>query len=347
MDARADAARLLNLKADGRLLNMQGQAVMLSPRGLSGKDAASLLGLGLPQLGMKKSFGFVPDVIATHPKTPTQKPAAPPPLPAMASSSYLTAAQAPPPPSSAPPIAVAAPPSAQDLYELYRLCGGNQQEVMQLLARAWATSVEAIEPTVSAWLEQLPTPVPPSRSTSAPPIFKPFMTGGLPPSEQTKNAVVAKITRTPAASAPPNAQRVAEVRSAAIAGLNHASTRLNHSVSHRSGLRSGIIPPQVLALPQPTSFAPVLFTPAEVDAVPEEDENHAYWESFGGTSRNSGIFSKQAAAAMGSGAKQIILAPNVEDDSPLANVFVARQAALNSKLKPTEPLRGGSTRMRG
>ena len=298
---------------------------MLSPRGLGGHGAKSILGmnqLAIEQQQRRRHFEFQPDIVGVHPKTPTQKPA-------------LPAALGP-----SPSMASAAPPSAQDLFELYKLCGGNRLEVMQLLARAWGTSPQEIEPTVSAWLDQLPVPLPPSRSTSAPPQLSGALATGprllLDAGDAAKRAMAAKITRTPAASAPPN-QRSSEVRLAAIHGLNSASTRLNASVSHRSPYRSGALPPaQILSLPQPASFAPVVFTPAEVDAVPEEEPVEFWDDGAPGGARGGDPAAKPAGLRVSNTA-----------DHPLANVFVARQAALNSKLKPTEPLRGGSTRMRG
>ena len=64
-------------------------------------------------------------------------------------------------------------PSVEDLFALYRLCGGDAERVIELLARLWGTTPDAIKPTVYAWLGNMPTTYvgPPSRSRTAPPTL--------------------------------------------------------------------------------------------------------------------------------------------------------------------------------
>lgn len=72
------------------------------------------------------------------------------------------------------------PPSVDDLFALYRLCGGDSERVVELLSRLWSTQPEAIRPTVLAWIGGLPaTYKPPSRSRTAPPVLPQwFMSAG-------------------------------------------------------------------------------------------------------------------------------------------------------------------------
>ena len=77
-------------------------------------------------------------------------------------------------------------PSVEDLFALYRLCGGDAERVIELLARLWNTDAAAIAPTVRAWLGDMPSACqPPSRTRTAPPVLPSwFMTprwsGGAP-----------------------------------------------------------------------------------------------------------------------------------------------------------------------
>ena len=69
-------------------------------------------------------------------------------------------------------IADLEPPSVDDLFALYRLCGGDESKVIELLSRMWGTQPEAIAPTVRVWLGGLPAQYkPPSRSRTAPPAL--------------------------------------------------------------------------------------------------------------------------------------------------------------------------------
>ncbi len=85
-----------------------------------------------------------------------------------------------PPPQQPPPqqpqkVAMATPP-AEDLFALYRLCGGDEVKVIDLLAQLWGTAAVSIAPMVRQWLQNMPKLVPPSRSRTAPPMleFAPF-----------------------------------------------------------------------------------------------------------------------------------------------------------------------------
>lgn len=68
-----------------------------------------------------------------------------------------------------------------DLFALYRLCGGDATRVIELLARLWGAQPQLIAPTVRAWLGNLPAAAPPpSRSRTAPPALPSwFLTAGL------------------------------------------------------------------------------------------------------------------------------------------------------------------------
>ena len=60
------------------------------------------------------------------------------------------------------------PPAMEDLFALYKLCGGNVERCINLLARLWEVSVARIAPVVRSWLSLMPEVPPPSRMRSAP-----------------------------------------------------------------------------------------------------------------------------------------------------------------------------------
>ena len=93
--------------------------------------------------------------------------------------------QQPPPPPPPPPRALPTeqdrpaqtlempPPAEDDLLALYRLCGGDELQLIMVLAKMWSTSPAAIAPTVRGWLQRMPKlepPAPPPRS--APPTLE-------------------------------------------------------------------------------------------------------------------------------------------------------------------------------
>ena len=98
---------------------------------------------------------------------------APPPPP------QVSAYPPPPPPvSNAAAAAAQEQPSTEDLFALYRLCGGDSERVVELLARLWGSDPNTIAPTVYAWLGGLPPSYrpPPSRSRTAPPALPSWFT---------------------------------------------------------------------------------------------------------------------------------------------------------------------------
>lgn len=107
---------------------------------------------------------------------------------------------APPPPLPEPPqpepfpqlVHTAVPPSVEDLFSLWRLCGGSEIHVVETLARLWGCSPLSIADTVRSWLVGMPAIQPPSRSHSAPAVLplevrerlKSAAPGGFPTSKQ-------------------------------------------------------------------------------------------------------------------------------------------------------------------
>ena len=187
-----------------------------------------------PDRNDRKPHPLGPPVNARPPWLPTPPSASsrPPPGPSHAESAAMMAAGRPlprnetprrpkPPPPAVPaprqpavnPPAVAAqptpmtgpsassflppePPSIDDLFALYRLCGGNESRCIDLLARLWDAPRDAIAPTVRQWLSGLPSVAPPSRSRSAPPMLPAWLAGA--------DAVLAsgKLGPIPTAAAP-------------------------------------------------------------------------------------------------------------------------------------------------
>jgi hypothetical protein len=122
-------------------------------------------------------------------------------------------------------------PTPEHLHSLLRMCG-SEQGVVNLLAKSYGLSPDAIDETVRQWLSDLPGIVPPSRQRSAPPIFcakPPSALITMYPPSASRGAEVLPI-RTPPASAPvkSGAELVTAMRA-----LNH---RLNQRVSTRAPL---------------------------------------------------------------------------------------------------------------
>ena len=76
-----------------------------------------------------------------------------------------------PPPPPPPQILTAVPPSIEDLFSLWRVCGGSEAHVVETLARLWGTAPGDIAETVRTWLAPMPPIKLPSRSHSAPPVL--------------------------------------------------------------------------------------------------------------------------------------------------------------------------------
>ena len=113
-----------------------------------------------------------------------QQPRAPTPSPASSAQLAGRAVQPLPPrqptphpaPSSLPPAAQhhphppRGPPSHQDVYALWRLAGGEESQVADMLARLYQAPVEQVAPGVRDWVrDNRPSLIPVSRSQSEPP----------------------------------------------------------------------------------------------------------------------------------------------------------------------------------
>ena len=185
----------------------------------------------------------------------------------------------------------AVPPSLEDLTALYQLCGGDEGEVVEFLARVWKTTPLAIATPVRLWLRELPRFLPPSRSRTSPAAIgvaalQKRLASATPPFpvQPRPHERAAAARRAPpvppvppgpmAASAPVQRSLVTpDLASdlAAVLGKLHASSTSMHS-SLRGAPRKDR-PIDRLAVPQdgPT-FEPVRLTAAQIAAVPEEVE---------------------------------------------------------------------------
>jgi hypothetical protein len=67
-----------------------------------------------------------------------------------------------------PPDVIQRPPE-EDLYGLYVLCGGDEHQILEHLAKFFKRAPQDIAPTVRSWLADMPAIPPPSRQRSAPP----------------------------------------------------------------------------------------------------------------------------------------------------------------------------------
>ena len=163
--------------------------------------------------------------------------------------------------------------SYEDLHRIFRLCGGNEADVVKVLAKLWNMEATAIAPLVRSWVAAatFPDPTPPSCQRSAPPVLAPpGMRGRLaasaaalgitPPSHAAISAPVYGMTGEPA-----------DLPSV-LARLHDASSRLHEAAGRwrqhqerrpMAGVHNTRV--QVLSLPrhEPT-FVPVAPRPLEV-----------------------------------------------------------------------------------
>jgi hypothetical protein len=217
-------------------------------------------------------------------------------------------------------VVTAAPPSYEDLYALYQLCGGRQAEVVATLARLWGTSARLIEPAVAAWLADLPPILPPSRSRSAPAVLPPAIKSRL---MSARVMQPPKPPRLPGASAPVGSSQYtlastlsglhaasARLNAAAGTGLNELDDRLRHGPDELSA--------QVYQLPRVPTFTPVILTSEQVEAVPEHSVVHD-WSNPPDNPPDSRVAEELAVAS-----------------------FMARTAIRQGRLAPTVRNRGGA-----
>lgn len=170
--------------------------------------------------------------------------------------------------------------SYEDLHELFRLCAGNEAEVVQTLARLWQMDPSAIRPLVRSWfsIATFPPIVPPSRSRSAPPVLSPTLKRRL-------EAMAAELGVVPRAqpaglSAPVygSSGRPTGVLPSVLSALNEATARLHESSGMRqhdarSRAASGSLSrTDLLTFPQQPEYAHLLPTRAEMASLPTPDE---------------------------------------------------------------------------
>ena len=169
----------------------------------------------------------------------------------------------------------AVPPSAEDLFALFRLCGGSEPDVVEFLAKLWGTTPLVICDVVRSWLKDMPAVPLPSRSRSAPPVLpkaisqrlasaapaatasvvaKPLLSWeraaavrraarGHPLQPIQPSGPVVSGARLPAASAPVRGSATSLGgfdRSAALSGLHAANSRLHaHLHAEHAATRGG------------------------------------------------------------------------------------------------------------
>ena len=175
----------------------------------------------------------------------------------------------PPPPlryRPSEPAVVYAPPSVEDLLALYQLCGGSPRTVVEVLARLWRTSPDAIRATVEGWLTHLPPIKPPSRSQSAPPVLAPALEARLKSVTPYRRAIqmptVPTTVQVPAVSAPGRSSLDLVSRSSSS---DEVVSRLR-SFANRPRTEA-----QILTLPDESpQFVPVVLTQSEMAALPED-----------------------------------------------------------------------------
>ena len=209
----------------------------------------------------------------------------------------------PDPPSSprAPSFCYAGvPPSVEDVFALYKLCGGSEPEVVETLARLWGAHPLSICDVVRTWLADLPPLQLPSRIASAPAVLPPAMCerlksatpfpaalqpwerkanarrvsfGGVEPDPVALNSLAsARLHRKPpAATAPVRGSKPHLDLSSALSGLHSASTRL-HAANHAGG-RVMPADQDIYTLPQHPTFTPVVLSADEVARVPADFED--------------------------------------------------------------------------
>lgn len=144
----------------------------------------------MPVAGRLKGMGQRPTGAGGHAREkPPPQIAPPPPRSAPQQPPPMQQRQPPQPPQPMPPQPMLPPgaaaeaaaqeqPSMEDLFALYRLCGGDAERVVELLARLWNADPAAVAPTVHAWLGGLPHTYrpPPSRMRTAPPALPSWFT---------------------------------------------------------------------------------------------------------------------------------------------------------------------------
>ena len=178
------------------------------------------------------------------------------------------------------PVATVAamPPTAEDIYALAALCGGNEAEVVTLLARLWRAPAQAIMPVVASWLAQLPPIPPPSGLRSAPATLPNALEERL---SSARPAIVGTgvtlrrgvlryddARKAPSLSAPVAGSGLS--LSAVLTGLHAASTRISGAAGG-NGVRRTSPHGGMLKLPScEPSFAPVRLSAAEIAQIPED-----------------------------------------------------------------------------
>ena len=199
------------------------------------------------------------------------------------------------PPAAAPSSSVFAraapseyaPPSAEDLFALHHLYGGNRASIVRFLATQWRADPQLIAPSVHSWLEQMP-PVEmlplPSRSRSSPAlptIAKRRAAAEAPPGLTLERGMLSYADRrdVPAATAPVGAAPSAPQPPAlacALSGLHSASARLNAtsiSGTHHSRRTQQRRSPHADVYTHHgggADFSPVRLSPHAIAAVPED-----------------------------------------------------------------------------
>lgn len=195
-----------------------------------------------------------------------------------------------------------APPSVDDLFALYRLCGGDAERVIELLSRLWGAQPNVIAPTVHAWLGQLPASYkPPSRSRSAPPALPSwFLHAGRAAARAHPGSSLARSSTTlalPAAIKPPplSAPAVAGKGAGGQIGRSFDMMALQQAVERGSSKLPASQRVQSFALPPMPEGAPIEFMSAAAWNV--GPPNHGPGHSNARAAQPHGGFPLRAPAA--------------------------------------------------
>ena len=178
-------------------------------------------------------------------------------------------------------------PSVDDLFALYRLCGGDAGRVVELLARMWGTQPEAIAPTVNIWLGSLPVQYkPPSRSHTAPPALPSwFMQAGKQAQQRAAFATGGAIALGKAAAKPP------PVSAPAVAGKRGVGTSFDmiamRKAVEKGQSKLGGARADVLALPSMPEHAPLAMSASQW-MMPQPDRGGAPAAANGGGYNGAG-----------------------------------------------------------
>jgi len=282
-------------------------------------------------------------------------------------------------PSKSVILLAAAPPTFEDLYALYSLCGGNPLEVVHLLAKMWGMSREEIRPTVLQWLHDMPPLELPARTLSAPARMLPKaleerLSQAAPPRAlegvraRAGGRLAKKLQAAREVSGPPHADpavpgavtapvTTADLGSvllamhaanarvhATLSGTRELSSSSGHEASSHAG-RSATprhMGPEVYVLPHQPSFPPVL-SAVEVEAVPDEQPVH----SWRGAHHSVHQGADDVEPSEGAHGSMIYAHYGAYHDAALED-FLARTAAAKSELAPIQRgvARSGATRMR-